>query len=323
MSQLANELVVVTGLSGAGRSTAVAALEDLGYFCVDNLPLSVVQTTLHTLFAAGVRRVALGIDVRVGAFFEQAGEVVDGLLADDRCRVSVLFLDASDEVLFRRFSGTRRPHPLSQVPYASHLQASTVLAGIALERERLAGLRRLATIMVDTSALNVHALRRRVIELLGPPGEMPRVRLRFLSFGFKYGAPMDADLVFDVRFFDNPYFVESLRERSGLDPMVRAFVLETDDGVAFLGHVLGLLDFMLPRLEREGRSYFTVAVGCTGGMHRSVAVTEALAEAVRSHHELVLEVTHRDLGRDGHATEERHRTLVGNQGTEVPQGRPA
>jgi len=319
MSQPVAELVVVTGLSGAGRSTAVAALEDVGYFCVDNLPLSVVRTTLEALFGALVHRVALGIDVRVGAFFEQAGEVVERLLSDGRYRVSVLFLDASDEVLYRRFSGTRRPHPLSQGALSSHPVASTVLTGIALERERLAGLRRLATNVLDTSALNVHVLRRQVIELFGQPGANPRARLRFLSFGFKYGAPMDADMVLDVRFFDNPYFVESLREKSGLDPEVKAFVLDTDDGAGFLRHALDLLRFLLPRLEREGRSYFTVAVGCTGGMHRSVAVAEALAEAIRDEHHLALEVAHRDLGREGDVLSARHPPAAAPRATAVPR----
>lgn len=293
-------LVFVTGLSGAGRSTAVAALEDLGFFCIDNLPGPVVEATLQTLAGHGVTRTALGIDVRVGAFFDQAAEVIDSVKAVTNLNVDVLFLDASDEALLRRFASTRRPHPLSTRGNAVRgIEASAVLDGIRFERSRLASLRDRATTIVDTTSLTVHELRHRIVELYGPgAGGRPRMRIRVVSFGFKYGAPIDADLVLDVRFLKNPYFVEELRAMTGQDLGVRRFVLDNDDGRAYLDLVESFLAFCIPRFEREGRSYLTVAVGCTGGQHRSVAIVEACAEYLRAKLSLTVDVLHRDAERN-------------------------
>jgi RNase adapter protein RapZ len=293
-------LVFVTGLSGAGRSTAVAALEDLGYFCIDNLPSPVVPATLDTLAGHGVTRIALGIDVRVGAFFDQAASVVDGVQTDRSLDVSVLFLDASDEALLRRFGSTRRPHPLSAagLPGPQHL-ATALLEGIGFERSRLAGLRARATIVVDTTSLNVHELRRRVVDLYGPKaGGQSTMRTRVISFGFKYGAPIDADLVLDVRFLANPFFVEELRDLTGHDAEVSRYVLEDPDVQRYLELVDSFLEFCLPRFEREGRSYLTVAVGCTGGQHRSVAVAEEIAMRLRTNTARRVDVLHRDVERN-------------------------
>jgi RNase adapter protein RapZ len=293
-------LVFVTGLSGAGRSTAVAALEDLGFFCIDNLPSPVVSATLETLAGHGVKRIALGIDVRVGAFFGEVAGVIDVAGMIPNVSVSVLFLDASDEALLRRFSSTRRPHPLSTAsPPGAERVATAVLDGISVERSRLAGLRSRATTVIDTTALNVHDLRRRIVELYGPgAGGQPKMRIRVVSFGFKYGAPIDADLVFDVRFLKNPFFVEGLRHRTGQDASVSSYVLDNGDGAGFLELVDVFLGFCLPRFEGEGRSYLTLAIGCTGGQHRSVAVAEACANRLRSQTSCQVEVVHRDVERN-------------------------
>jgi len=293
-------LVFVTGLSGAGRSTAIAALEDLGYFCIDNLPSPVVPATLDTLAGNGVTRIALGIDVRVGAFFDRAASVINEVSLRGGLVVSVLFLDASDEVLLRRFGSTRRPHPLSASGQPGpEMAPPTLLGRIEVERYRLSGLRDRATVVVDTTSLNVHELRSRIIGLYGPDTGAPmRMRTRVVSFGFKYGAPIDADLVLDVRFLKNPFFVEELRHQTGQNLAVRNFVLEDPDGRHYVELVDAFLDFCVPRFEREGRSYLTLAVGCTGGQHRSVAVAEAIASHLRSSTALEVETEHRDVDRN-------------------------
>jgi UPF0042 nucleotide-binding protein len=296
MSASHAEVVVVTGLSGAGRSTALRALEDLEFFCVDNLPTLLVRQAVESCEQGGMRRLALGIDVRVGSFLEGAGRALQELAAAGR-KLHVVFLDASNEALIRRFSSTRRPHPLSASAAASQgSPAGAVLEGIQLERERLAPLRAIATRILDTTLLSVHDLRRRVISDFGPgAGRAERMRTRILSFGFKYGVPVDADLMLDVRFIDNPYFVQELRPQSGLDRPVAEFVLARADAQGFLERATALLEFALPRYEAEGKSYLTVAVGCTGGRHRSVAMAERLAELLRSRASLHIDVSHRDI----------------------------
>jgi RNase adapter protein RapZ len=293
-------LVFVTGLSGAGRSTVVGALEDLGFFCIDNLPSPVVPATLETLAGQGVTQIAFGIDVRVGAFFEQAASVVDDMRAAPNMDVSVLFLDASDAALLRRFASTRRPHPLSTSGLAGAQHATTaVLDEIGFERTRLAGLRDRATLIIDTTSLNVHDLRRRIVEWYGPgAGRQASMRTRVMSFGFKYGAPIDADLVLDVRFLKNPFFVDELRHRTGQDPDVGSYVLNNDEARRYLELVDAFIEFCLPRFEREGRSYLTVAVGCTGGQHRSVAVAETITAHLRASGTRQIEVVHRDVELD-------------------------
>ncbi|MEZ4227035.1 MAG: RNase adapter RapZ [Polyangiaceae bacterium] len=289
-------LVVVTGMSGAGKSTALHALEDLGFFCVDNMPPPVAGATLVALGGAGVSRVAFGIDVRVRSFVDGIGQLLDSV-GDVASKVDVLFLDAADASLLRRFSSTRRPHPLSTVSAGSN-EAPAVLDGIMIEREKLAPLRARATHVVDTSRLSVHELRRRVLKQFGADvGGAPRMRLRIVSFGFKYGPPADADLVFDVRFLKNPYFEDDLRELTGKDEPVRRFVLGEKDSTELLWHVLSLLEFCIPRYEQEGKSYLTVAIGCTGGRHRSVALAETIAAQLRGKMGGSVDLAHRDVDR--------------------------
>jgi UPF0042 nucleotide-binding protein len=293
-------VVVVTGLSGAGKSTALNSLEDLGYFCVDNLPTALLERTVEVCEAGGIRRVALGVDVRVGSFLEDAAPALSRIAASNRDLV-VLFLDASDESIIRRYSESRRPHPLAGGAHAlprADLGAVAVLDGIRLERERLAPLRAVASVVIDSTLLSVHDLRRQVIAHLGPgKAEQPRMVTRFVSFGFKYGVPVDADLVFDVRLLDNPFFVPALRHMAGTDPEVRDYVLKSPDTADLLEKISDLLEFSLPRYEREGKSYLTVAVGCTGGRHRSVTVAAALADRLREKTGLPILVFHRDVAR--------------------------
>jgi RNase adapter protein RapZ len=290
-------LVVVTGVSGAGKSTAVNALEDLGFFCVDNLPTPVVLSTIDALAQAGVRRMALGIDVRVRGFLDDAARVLESLPQNASRRQEVVFLDAADEAILRRFSSTRRPHPLSTVDGRDGA-ARAVLDGIKIERELLSALRARATLVVDTTRLSVHELRQAIVRHFGPAGgKAPRLRVRIVSFGFKFGSPIDADIVLDVRFLKNPFFVPELSALPGTDPEIEKYVLASPKIGHFLEHVHGLLGFCIPRFEAEGRSYLTVAIGCTGGRHRSVVVAERVAAALRSELGLTMEVVHRDLER--------------------------
>ena len=291
-------VVVLTGLSGSGKSTALHALEDLGFFCVDNLPTPVVLETLQACADGGIGRVALGLDVRVRTFLDRVGPTLANIRSTD-AEVRVVFLDAADEVLLRRYSSTRRPHPLTRQEDTDDSRAArAVLEGISEERDRLSSLRAQASDIIDTTTLSVHELRRRIVAHFGPgAGELPRMRTRIVSFGFKYGAPVDADVILDVRFLDNPYFVPELKEMSGLEKPVADFVLGQDDTAVFLDKAQALLAFCLPRYEREGKSYLTIGIGCTGGRHRSVATSEELAKRLSRESGLELQVVHRDVER--------------------------
>jgi UPF0042 nucleotide-binding protein len=293
-------VVFITGMSGAGKSTALHALEDLSFYCVDNLPTPLIEQTLAVCERAGLERVALGVDVRVGAFLEEAARAIDALAAARD--VHVLFFDASDRALLRRYSETRRPHPLATQDGGRGGPALAALDGVRIERERLAPLRARATHVFDTTALSVHDLRRQVVALLGPAsGQTTRMLTRVVSFGFKYGMPVDADVVLDVRFLPNPFFVPALRDLPGTHPDVAGYVLSQPDTGAFVGHARQLLAFALPRYEHEGKAYLTVAVGCTGGRHRSVVIAERLAAELRPLTGLPIRAVHRDVGRAGPA----------------------
>jgi UPF0042 nucleotide-binding protein len=277
-------LIIVTGVSGAGKSTALKALEDAGYFCVDNLPLPLMGRFVELLSSAGeVEQAAVGVDAREGEFLTAHREVFQALRHEGHA-LEVLFLDANDDVLVRRFSETRRRHPLS---------GDDLREGIAREREILRGLREEANAVVDTGNLNVHQLKGVIQERYGRTADVLAVTL--LSFGYKHGLPTEADLVLDVRFLPNPYFVEGLSASTGEEASVRAFVLDNADAREFLDKATALLEFVLPRAEREGKAYLTVAVGCTGGRHRSVAVVHELAQRLPGRHPLT--VRHRDLQR--------------------------
>jgi UPF0042 nucleotide-binding protein len=277
-------VVIVTGVSGAGKSTALRALEDSAYYCVDNLPLPLLGRFVDLLTQAGdADRAALVVDAREGDFLSVHAEVF-AKLREEGHQLEVLFLDASDDTLVRRFSETRRRHPLS---------GDDLREGIARERELLGPLRERAEAVVDTGNLNVHQLKGVIQERYRRTVDQMAVTL--LSFGYRHGLPAEADVVFDVRFLPNPYFVEGLSAGTGEDPAVAAFVLDNADARAFLEHAIGMLTFVLPRAAGEGKAYLTVAIGCTGGRHRSVAVVEELARRLPGHHPLT--VRHRDLGR--------------------------
>jgi UPF0042 nucleotide-binding protein len=283
-------VVVVTGMSGAGRSSALRVLEDLGFYCVDNLPPQLAPDLLR-LLADGegkpqLTKVGLGIDVRTGAFLESAGAFVDRVRESGH-EVEVLFLDCADDMLVRRYSETRRPHPLAP--------GGDVVEAISRERERLSPLRVRSTHVIDTSRLSVHELRRTLVAYLGRATSSPSMAVRLVSFGFKYGLPVDADLVFDVRFLDNPYFVPQLKPLSGLDAPVRDFVLGSPETLELVDDLMTLLNHTLPRYEREGKAYLTIAIGCTGGRHRSVAIAEHIGDRLRTGREIV--VAHRDVAR--------------------------
>ena len=296
-------VVVVTGLSGAGKSTALAALEDLGYHTIENLPPTVIEHAIVACEQAGIRDIALGFGASAVDFLSSAAEVVERLAREARVgsqggparRVSVLFLDASDEVLLRRYSETRRPHPALPVSAEEAGAHAEVREGVRLERERLAPLRALAASVIDTSGMRVHDLRRRVLGVFKPETVSAlRMSVRVLSFGFKYGLPSDADLVYDVRFLDNPHFVDELRPLTGLDARVRDYVFGSPNAARFLSLTVDALDFLLPLYEAEGKSYLTIAVGCTGGQHRSVSIAIALAERLGARGHAGIRLVHRD-----------------------------
>ncbi|MFK4494075.1 UPF0042 nucleotide-binding protein [Dermacoccus sp. GAS27A] len=283
------ELMIVTGMSGAGRSTAANVLEDQGWYVVDNLPPQLLPDLAGLVDASAedVPRLAAVVDVRSRAFFTDFRAGLERL-RDDGWRPSVVFMDATDGALVRRFESVRRPHPLQG--------EGRMLDGIIREREILRDLRSNADILIDTSGLNVHQLSAKVHELVGDTGG-PALRVAVMSFGFKYGIPLDADLVFDMRFLPNPFWNPELRPFSGKDEVVRDFVLGQPGAREFLDGVLALLEPMTQGYLREGRSYVTLAVGCTGGKHRSVAMAEELAKRLASDQVGTL-VVHRDLGRE-------------------------
>ncbi len=276
-------IVIVTGLSGAGKSTALSALEDLEFFCVDNLPLPLFSPFVRLMAETGnAIDVAISVDARQHPYLGTFRDEIERLRGGGH-ELEVLFLEAPDEVLIRRYSETRRRHPLS---------GSDVGAGVQRDREILADLRHRATV-IKTGSLNVHQLKAIVQDSFGAPDKHLRVTL--LSFGFKHGLPPEADLVFDVRFLPNPYFEPELRERDGREPAVAEFVWRGGEARKLLDHVLGLLEFSLPQFEREGKRYLTIAVGCTGGHHRSVVLVEELSRRLRADWEVL--VRHRDLER--------------------------
>lgn len=281
----------VTGLSGAGKSQTLRVLEDLGYFCVDNLPIPLVSqfAALANRGPANFDRVAVGVDIREGAFFQEFWQSFDRLKAEGHA-VEVLFLDSGDDVLMRRFSETRRPHPLSLAAGLPLLEA------IREERQRLAALRKRADRVVDTSLLSVAELRILLGKSYGVPEPEGGMVVYLLSFGFKFGLPMDADMVFDVRFLPNPNYDPRLRPRTGKDLEVWSFLQERG-AEAFLGEFSGFLLSLLPRFAEERRSTLTIAVGCTGGRHRSVGIAEHLGLRLEKEGYRI-RVAHRDIDKD-------------------------
>lgn len=280
-------ILIITGLSGSGKSTAVRALEDEGFFCLDNLPVALFPTFIELVGQSKekVHDVALVMDIR-GRDFLKGYEKVFQEIGEAGHSVEIIFFDATDEVLIRRFSETRRRHPAQE--------SGSVPEGIRFERELLAGLKRMATHIIDTSELNVHQLKELVIARIKGGQKAREITVHLQSFGYRFGIPLESDLVLDVRFLPNPHFVPELKEFSGLDPGVREYVLEKPETGVFLGKLSDMLEFLLPGYQREGKSYLTISIGCTGGRHRSVVITEEL-RAFFNHKKVNLKVTHRDM----------------------------
>jgi RNase adapter protein RapZ len=283
------DVVVLTGMSGAGRSTAANVLEDLGWYVVDNLPpqmiLPMAELAEHS--RGGVSQLAVVVDVRSRTFFTALREALQGMRSRG-WKPNVVFVDATDEALVRRFESVRRPHPLQ-----GH---GRLLDGIARERTLLGDLRSEADILIDTSGLNVHQLSAKVSQIFATDGG-PRLRLAVMSFGFKYGIPLDADMVFDMRFLPNPFWVPELRSLTGKDEAVAKFVMSQPGAEEFVERVVDLMQPVIAGYLREGRRYVTLAVGCTGGKHRSVAISEALGDRLATD-DVATILVHRDLGRE-------------------------
>ena len=284
-STVPESLVIATGLSGSGKSYVNKCLEDMGYFCVDNLPLELVEPLLDHVSS---RFVGVILDVRNPGFAARFPEILARVRR--RCPgTRLLFLDASEESLIRRFSETRRPHPLAG--------DSSLLSALRHEREMLKDVRAVADVVVDTSALTVHELRSVIQKtFVGDPGRA-RMVISFTSFGYKFGTPHDADLIFDVRFLVNPHFVPELKPKTGLDPAVAAYIEKDPETEAFLARLTDFLDYLVPRFEKEHKSYLSIGIGCTGGKHRSVYIAERLAEVLKKKG-FPVRVSHRDATRE-------------------------
>jgi UPF0042 nucleotide-binding protein len=282
-------LVIVTGLSGAGKTQAIRCLEDMGFFCVDNLPPKLISKIAELCQQSGerVRRLALVIDVRGGLFFDDLSEELESF-RQQGINYEILFLEASDEVLVRRYKESRRQHPLGE--------EVSVLEAIRAERERLRELRGMASVILDTTGMTARDLKENLTQLFGKPDRSGMV-ITLLSFGYKYGIPLDADMVMDVRFLPNPNYVEELKYLTGLDPAVAAYIFKDPATRSFLRRYYNLLHFLLPYYAREGKSNLVLAIGCTGGQHRSVAVAEYLSHLLRRGYHVNLH--HRDISRQG------------------------
>lgn len=284
-------LVIVTGMSGAGKTTALKMLEDMGYFCVDNLPIPLLPRFVEMFGAPGeeVKNIALGIDVRGGQDFGGLQEVLDEL-DGKKVNFEILFLDAQDDVLIKRYKETRRQHPLSG--------SGRVDTGIAKEREKIMFLKMRATYILDTSRMLTRELKLELEKIFVKGESFCNLYITVMSFGFKYGIPQDSDLVFDVRFLPNPYYIDELREKTGNEPEVQDYVMENDKAQVFLDKLTDMIDFLIPNYILEGKNQLVIAIGCTGGKHRSVTLANALYRELDRQENYGVRIEHRDIGKD-------------------------
>lgn len=284
--------VVVTGMSGGGKSTALKMLEDMGYFCVDNLPVPLIPKLAELLAARGaeMNKAALGVDVRSGEGFKELEAVMEEL-DENGFKYEILYLESSDNVLVKRYKETRRFHPLSG-------SEGRVDVGIRREREKLAFLKKKADYLIDTSHMLTRELRKELGKIFVQNKEYKNLYISVLSFGFKYGIPNDADLVFDVRFLPNPYYIEELRPMSGNDSEVRNYVMGNEKAVEFLEKLIDMVEFLIPNYIAEGKTQLIIAVGCTGGKHRSVTLANELYELLERAENYGIRIEHRDIGKD-------------------------
>ena len=283
--------VIVTGMSGAGKTTALKMLEDMGYFCVDNLPIPLL-TRFVEMFSEPeeeVKKIALGLDVRGGQDFTGLQEVLDEM-DEKQTSYEILFLDAKDDVLIKRYKETRRQHPLSG--------SGRVDTGIAKEREKIMFLKMRATYILDTSKMLTRELKLELEKIFVKGESFCNLYITVMSFGFKYGIPQDSDLVFDVRFLPNPYYIDELREKTGNDPEVQDYVMENDKAREFLDKLTDMVDFLIPNYILEGKNQLVIAIGCTGGKHRSVTLANALYQKLGSQENYGVRIEHRDIGKD-------------------------
>ena len=283
--------VIVTGMSGAGKTTALKMLEDMGYFCVDNLPIPLL-TRFVEMFSEPeeeVKKIALGLDVRGGQDFTGLQEVLDEM-DEKQTSYEILFLDAQDDVLIKRYKETRRQHPLSG--------SGRVGTGIAKEREKIMFLKMRATYILDTSKMLTRELKLELEKIFVKGESFCNLYITVMSFGFKYGIPQDSDLVFDVRFLPNPYYIDELREKTGNDPEVQDYVMENDKAREFLDKLTDMVDFLIPNFILEGKNQLVIAIGCTGGKHRSVTLANALYQKLGSQENYGVRIEHRDIGKD-------------------------
>ncbi|MFR8350183.1 MAG: RNase adapter RapZ [Clostridium sp.] len=284
------KLVIVTGMSGAGKTIALKMLEDIGFYCVDNLPISLVDKFVQLVSeGTSIEKAALGLDIRSGEELENLDEILENWRSSN-VDVQVLFLDANDAVLIKRYKETRRTHPLAG--------AGRLENGIEKEREKLAFLKREADYIIDTSMLLTRELRKELEKIFLQDARYKNMYVTVLSFGFKYGIPEDADLVFDVRFLPNPYYDEHLRPLTGQVQAVRDYVMQGGTADAFLKKLYDMIDFLLPNYINEGKNQLVIAVGCTGGKHRSVTIARALYEHLEAAGEYGIRIDHRDIDKD-------------------------
>ena len=285
------EYVIVTGMSGAGKSTALKIMEDIGYFCVDNFPIPLLEKFAE--FAASgetqLKRIAFGMDIRNGEALQQLSGIIQNLRARGN-HVQILFMDASDEVLVKRYKETRRAHPLAGT--------DRVEKGIELERKQVKFLKEMADYIIDTSQLLTRELNAAIGDIFLGHQEYENIYLTILSFGFKYGIPSDADLVFDVRFLPNPYYLEELRPKTGNDPEIQQFVMKSPEAGEFLDKLEDMVRFLIPNYIKEGKNRLVIAIGCTGGKHRSVTLTNALYERLKKNPKYGLRAEHREIDKD-------------------------
>ncbi len=284
------KIIIITGLSGSGKSTAIDALEDAGFFCIDNLPVILLPKFLEFRAKTGseITKLALVMDLREEEFIQRYPDIFTKLRQEGYL-FEILFLEASTEALLRRYSQTRRKHPLSE--------AKNLLEGIQAERKELKDLREIADLIIDTSNYNVHELKEIILNHVLKAVPAKRMKIYLLSFGFKYGIPHDADLVIDVRFLPNPHFVQELRNLDGTSPKVKEFMDRWKETHIFLEKYLDLLNYLIPHYEKEGKSSLTIAVGCTAGTHRSVSIADAIYRELKKTTNLIT-LTHRDIELD-------------------------
>ncbi|MCF2682668.1 RNase adapter RapZ [Faecalicatena contorta] len=284
--------VIVTGMSGAGKSTALKMLEDMGYFCVDNLPVPLMPKMADLLRVPGteINKAALGVDIRSGQNFRELERVLEELDTSGM-RYEILYLESSEDVLIKRYKETRRFHPLSG-------KDGRVDQGIREERKRLTFLKQRADYLIDTSHMLTRELRAELTKIFVENKEYKNLYISVLSFGFKYGIPADADLVFDVRFLPNPYYIEELRPKSGNDKEVRDYVMENDKAKEFLTKLTDMVEFLIPNYIQEGKTQLVIGIGCTGGKHRSVTLANELYAALKHNENFGIRIEHRDIGKD-------------------------